>query len=90
MWKCKCDCGTICEIKSNSLINGTTASCGCLSHHSIGEALITNYLNDNGYLFKRQQTFDDCRSPKNSCLIYDFSILNSENNIVALIEFDGE
>ena len=90
MWKCKCDCGTICEIKSNSLINGTTASCGCLSHHSIGEALITNYLNDNGYLFKRQQTFDNCRSPKNSRLIYDFSILNSENNIVALIEFDGE
>ena len=28
--KCKCDCGNICDVKANRLIQGTTNSCGCL------------------------------------------------------------
>ena len=30
-WKCKCDCGNICYISSQSLIRGDTQSCGCLA-----------------------------------------------------------
>lgn len=29
IWKCKCDCGNICEISRDSLVKGTQ-SCGCL------------------------------------------------------------
>ena len=29
MWKCKCDCGTIKNVFTNSLINGRSTSCGC-------------------------------------------------------------
>jgi hypothetical protein len=30
VWKCKCDCGNICNIISRSLIHNRTKSCGCL------------------------------------------------------------
>lgn len=29
IWKCKCECGNICEINSCSLLSGNTKSCGC-------------------------------------------------------------
>lgn len=32
-WKCLCDCGAIKYIRSNSLVSGNTASCGCCEHH---------------------------------------------------------
>lgn len=28
-WKCKCDCGNICEVQGVSLRSGNTKSCGC-------------------------------------------------------------
>lgn len=31
VWKCKCDCGNICEVKGKYLRNGDTTSCGCFS-----------------------------------------------------------
>lgn len=30
MWKCECDCGTIKDVSSSSLLSGYTRSCGCL------------------------------------------------------------
>lgn len=32
LWECRCDCGTVREVKSHSLVRGTgrTRSCGCL------------------------------------------------------------
>lgn len=30
VWKCVCDCGNVCEVNSNSLVQGLTHSCGCL------------------------------------------------------------
>lgn len=30
IWKCRCDCGAITEVKSSALRNGGTKSCGCL------------------------------------------------------------
>lgn len=29
-WRCKCDCGRICDVQGSSLRNGRTKSCGCL------------------------------------------------------------
>lgn len=30
VWECRCDCGNIVLVRSGSLINGNTQSCGCL------------------------------------------------------------
>ena len=31
LWLCKCDCGKLVIVKSNSLLTGNTKSCGCLA-----------------------------------------------------------
>ena len=33
-WKCKCDCGNICEVAGASLRSNRTKSCGCLKKES--------------------------------------------------------
>ena len=30
VWKCKCECGNVCEVRGDSLTRGLTQSCGCL------------------------------------------------------------
>lgn len=30
-WKCKCDCGKVCNIRSANLKSGNTKSCGCIA-----------------------------------------------------------
>jgi hypothetical protein len=30
MWKCQCDCGNICNVRSHDLLAGRKGSCGCL------------------------------------------------------------
>ena len=32
LWKCKCDCGNVCNIRGRDLRVGHTRSCGCMSH----------------------------------------------------------
>lgn len=34
VWKCKCSCGNICEVKGVNLRRGKTQSCGCLKKES--------------------------------------------------------
>ena len=29
-WRCKCDCGVVCDILTTNLTGGITKSCGCL------------------------------------------------------------
>lgn len=38
-WKCKCDCGTVTEVKGVLLRNGATKSCGCLARELSYERL---------------------------------------------------
>lgn len=59
-----------------------TISCGC--QKSIGEFNIAKILKDNNISFIKEYKFPD------SLLRYDFAILDLNNNIVRLIEFDGE
>lgn len=89
IWSCNCDCGGYAEVSSSSLLSGNTMSCGCLKNSSIGEAIINNYLIDMKYNFKRQITFSDCLSPKQSNLKYDFGLYNEHQELIGLIEFDG-
>jgi hypothetical protein len=37
-WLCKCDCGKETIVKSNSLVRGSTKSCGCLKKEMVGKS----------------------------------------------------
>lgn len=83
IWRCKCDCGNICEVSSANLQNGHTKSCGCLS--SYGESVIHKILQDNHIKFETQKQFDNCRFPEtNTMAKFDFYVNGY------LIEYDGD
>lgn len=83
IWECKCDCGTICEKNSNSLVSGVVKSCGCLI--SYGEERIRFLLNEHNIPFECQKTYDTCRFSNGTLARFDFLINDSY-----LIEYDGE
>lgn len=84
IWKCKCQCGNITYVRTNSLTTGNTQSCGCINY-SIGEDNIKNILKENNINYCTQYTV-----PSLSLKKFDFAILNNQKEIVRLIEFDGE
>ena len=84
IWKCQCDCGNICYIPTNSLTTGNTSSCGCIIS-SIGEKNIEKILKENNILYIKQYTNSELKLKR-----YDFAIQNSNNQIIRLIEFDGQ
>lgn len=86
-WICQCDCGNIISVRGSALKDKTenrTVSCGC-KHISIGELNIIKCLEDNNISFAQQQGFSTL--PRKH---FDFAILNNNNQIVRLVEFDGE
>lgn len=89
MWKCLCECGNETIVSSNALRTGGTISCGCLS--SKNEWLIRKHLNELNIKYEPQYWFDDLRSPiTNWVLKFDVAILDADNNILFIIEYDGE
>lgn len=90
LWDCQCECGNMRTVASNVLLNGTVIEChNCSSHKSIGEQQIESLLINNNIKFIRQYNFSDCISPKIGQLLFDFAIMNDNNEILYLIEYDG-
>lgn len=85
-WICICECGGIIKVRTTDLITGHTLSCGCLN--SKGEYLISKYLKGKNINFIKQFTFDDLKDIKK--LKFDFAVLDNCDNLICLIEFDGE
>jgi hypothetical protein len=58
---------------------------------SNGELKIYNLLKENNINFKKEFTVQDLKSPiKNTIpLRFDFAILDNNNNLIKLIEFQG-
>lgn len=83
VWKCKCDCGNIHYVTTNSLVSGNTQSCGCIGR-SIGEYNIQKILKDNNIKFKAEWTTSEIGYKR-----FDFVIIDTNDKIVRLIEFDG-
>ena len=86
-WICQCDCGNIISVRGEALKDKTenrTVSCGC-KHISFGESKIKEILDNNDIIYAQQQGFKDL--PRKH---FDFSILNENNQVIRLIEFDGE
>lgn len=86
-WVCKCECGNIIEVQGTYLRNGCARHCGCES--SAGEHKIHSLLSENNILFKRQLTFPDLLGDEGARLRYDFGIIDSNNNLKYIIEYDG-
>lgn len=87
MWKCQCLCGNIISVDRTHLVNRSQSSCGC--KNSIGELKINQLLNNYNIKYKTQYTNSDLKTEKGGYLRFDFAILDNENNVVRLIEFDG-
>lgn len=85
---CKCECGNTKSVRGNNLQSGKTLSCGCLT--SIGENIIENILRENQILYKKEYTFKDCINQETlRPFRFDFAILNEDNSVKFLLEFDG-
>ena len=86
VWKCQCDCGNICYIQHQYLMNGDTKSCGCIQ--SQGEAEIEILLKENKINFQKEYKFEDLIDILP--LRFDFAIFDKQQNLKCLIEFQGE
>ena len=91
-WVCKClKCGNEHFIvKGDYLRNGDTKSCGCIN--SINEVKIEELLYRNNIKYTTQYSFNDLTSTGRACdkLLFDFAVLDNDNNLLYLIEYDGE
>ena len=85
---CKCECGIIRSVRMADLLNGSSKNCGHNRYVlSVGAKAIKDFLIDNNYNFYQEYTFLDFPNRR-----YDFAIFdkNNPNQIIRLIEFDGE
>lgn len=90
MWKCRCSCGTVHIVAGNMLKSGISQSCGCLNVKSIVEMHVREYLVENNIAYVANKLFSDLKGPYGGNLSYDFAIYNDDNDIVCLIECQGE
>ena len=81
-------CGNVIKVQKDYLISGDTKSCGCLK--SKGEQEILKYLNKHNIPHERQYHFDDLITYKYAFCWFDFAILNNDNSLKFLIEFQGK
>ena len=89
LWRCVCDCGNESIVSSNALRRGETVSCGCLS--SRNEWLIKDHLKTLNIKFIPQYWFEDLVSPITGYkLKFDVAVLDSDDQISFIIEYDGE
>ena len=89
MFEFECDCGNKTILPACDVKSGHIKSCGCIGS-SYGEAFISKLLDDSKILYKKQQAFEDLRAEDTNYLLhYDFAILNENNEVVRLIEYDG-
>lgn len=86
-WICQCQCGQIRSVAASSLISGRSLSCGCL--HSAGEYKISCLLNKNNIRYEKEYIFPDLVGNKLP-LRFDFAIKNDDDEVICLVEFQGE
>lgn len=88
MWLCKCDCGNVCEVLHEYLRCGDTSSCGCIN--SVGNMTINRLLNLKHINYKAEYTFSNFRTEQGGQYRYDFGLLDNDNGLLGLIEYQGD
>lgn len=86
-YKCKCDCGGEVVVDATNLRQGTTNSCGCLK--SKGEMIINNWLQQHGFEFRCQYSFEDCILSSGRRPFFDF-VLFQDGAPYLVIEYNGK
>lgn len=89
-WLCQCDCGNNVVVQGGNLRSGNTTNCGCKKVCSKGEQIVAEFLLKNNIKFAREYYFDDLRNKRNNFLRFDFAILDNEDKVIMLIEYQGE
>ena len=88
-WLCQCECGAKTIVSGNNLREGSVKSCGCLN--SLGEREISQLLEQYSVNYIKQFTFSDLYyKNKNYPLRFDIAILNEDNLLLFLIEYQGQ
>ena len=90
LWNCSCDCGVDIILPSVLIFSRKIPSCGCLNSMSSGEKTIKQYLLQNNIRHTTEYTFDDLLGFANMPLRFDFAILGENNQLLGLIEYQGE
>lgn len=88
-WLCQCDCGNQVIVNQQELQVGDTISCGCV-RSSFGEKQIEQILQDKNLNYQKEFSFSDLKSEKNVPLRFDFAVFNNNQELLFLIEYDGE
>lgn len=83
IWECQCECGNIIYLNTGRLTSGNDTSCGC-KKNSLGASKINQILKDNNINFIKQYGIELNKRR------FDFAILNQSNEIIRLIEYDGQ
>ena len=88
-WFCKCSCGKeqLISVEGSKLKRGHTQSCGCIK--SLAEQKITQILQENHINFKSEVSFNDLKGYNKGILRFDFAVMDKNNNIKYLIEYNG-
>ena len=89
-WLCKCDCGNEVSVQGGNLRNGVVKHCGCDKIKSKGEEAVSRFLNENNIKHINEYYFDDLRNVSGNLLRFDFAILDDNNSVIALIEYQGK
>lgn len=87
IWNCVCKCGNKIQVLSRNLINGHKTSCGCIKKSS-GEEKIEKILIELKLNYALEYKIQDCKYERT--LPFDFAIFDKKNNLLCLIEYQGE
>ena len=85
-YRCKCDCGGETIVDATNLRNGNTNSCGCIK--SKGEMIINNWLQEHGFDFRSQYSFDGCILSTGRRPFFDFVLFKNDKPYL-VIEYNG-
>lgn len=88
LWLCQCDCGNQCHVQHQYLNFGDTSSCGCIN--SKGNMTIHRLLTLKQIKFETEYTFNDLFGDGGRQLRFDFAVLNNDNTLKCLIEYQGD
>lgn len=80
-------CGYVYDVLPGNFIKGNR--CPNCKVSSIGESNIKEWLENNNIRYKREYWFNDLRGKCKKPLRFDFAILDENNNVKCLIEYDG-
>ena len=84
IWKCRCSCGNITYVQGTALKTGGTKSCGHV--FSYGNQKLQHILQENNILFKKEYSINY----NNKNYRFDFALMDNSNQLICLIEYDGE